>query len=238
MKYSMLIMLFLSAVSGLVQAVNPEVTLHVSGAVNGTIVLELYPDKAPITVANFIGYVKSGFYDGLIFHRVIPDFMIQGGGYNPSLVRQTTGDPILNESTNGLANLRGMIAMARTPYPHSATAEFFINHADNSFLNFGSLVYDNYQNTYYYGVGYCVFGRVISGMNVVDAIASVPTKTVGTMANVPLNTVLIQSAVMTVDVPVCEDSLEGDINGDCRVDLQDLLKLAQNWMVSNVIVTE
>jgi len=234
MKQYMLIVVFLSAVSGIASAVNPEVTLQVSGAVQGTIVLELYPDKAPITVANFLGYVKSGFYDGLIFHRVMPGFMIQGGGYSPALVKKTTGPAILNESTNRLANLRGTIAMARTPYPHSATAEFFINHVDNPDLNFGGLVYDGYQS-YYYVPGYCVFGRVISGLDVVDAIAAVPTTTVGSMANVPLTAVVIQSAAVTVDVPVCAEKLEGDINGDCRVDFEDLHRLALNWLETNEI---
>jgi len=229
-------MLFLSAVSGIAQAVNPEVTIQISGAVSGTIVLELYPDKAPVTVANFIGYVKSGFYDGLIFHRVIPDFMIQGGGYDPSLVKQATGDPILNESTNGLSNMRGTIAMARTPYPHSATAEFYINHQDNSYLDFGAIAYNG--NIAYYNAGYCVFGKVLNGMEVVDAIASVPTTTVGSMANVPQNNVIIQSAAMTVEVPVCAEPLEGDINKDCTVDLQDLLLMARNWMVSNEVSPE
>ncbi len=236
MKQYMLIVVFLSAVSGIASAVNPEVTLQVSGAVQGTIVLELYPDKAPITVANFLGYVKNGFYNGLIFHRVIPGFMIQGGGYNPALVKQATGPAILNESTNGLANLRGTIAMARTPYPHSATAEFFINHADNPALNFGGLVYDGYQS-YYYVPGYCVFGRVISGLDVVDAIAAVPTTTVGSMANVPQTAVVIQSAAVTVDVPVCAEKLEGDINGDCRVDFEDLQRLALNWLENNAVTS-
>lgn len=236
MKYSVLIMLFLSAVSGIAQAVNPEVTIQITGAVTGTIVLELYPDKAPVTVANFIGYVKSGFYDGLIFHRVIPDFMIQGGGYDPSLVKQATGDPILNESTNGLSNMRGTIAMARTPYPHSATAEFYINHQDNSYLDFGAIAYNG--NIAYYNAGYCVFGKVLNGMEVVDAIASVPTTTVGSMANVPQTNVIIQSAAMTVEVPVCTEPLEGDINKDCWVNLQDLLLMARNWMVSNEVSPE
>lgn len=233
----MLIMLFLSAVLGIAQAVNPEVTIQITGAVSGTIVLELYPDKAPVTVANFIGHVKSGFYDGLIFHRVIPGFMIQGGGYDISLVKQAAGTPILNESTNGLSNERGTIAMARTYQPHSATTEFFINHQNNSHLDFGALAYDgNY--TYYYTVGYCVFGKVINGMEVVDAIAAVPVKTVGSMADVPQNNVIIQSAAMTVEVPVCAEPLEGDINKDCRVDLQDVLLMARNWMVTNEVSPE
>lgn len=236
MKYSVLIMLFLSAVSGIAQAVNPEVTIQISGAVSGTIVLELYPDKAPVTVANFIGYVKSGFYDGLIFHRVIPDFMIQGGGYDPSLVKQATGVPILNESINGLSNVRGTIAMARTYQPHSATTEFYINHQDNNYLDFGAIAYNG--SIAYYNAGYCVFGKVINGMEVVDAIASVPTTTVGSMANVPQNNVIIQSAAMTVEVPVCAEPLEGDINKDCTVDLQDLLLMARNWMVSNEVSPE
>lgn len=237
MKYYVLIMLFLSAVLGIAQAVKPEVTLEISGAITGTIVLELYPDKAPVTVANFLNYVKTGFYDGLIFHRVLPNFMIQGGGYNPSLVKQETGAPILNESINGLLNLRGTVAMARTPYPHSATAEFFINHINNSFLDFGAVAYDGNSNAYY-SAGYCVFGRVIRGMDIVDAIALVPTKTVGSLANVPQNSIIIQTAAITVEAPVCAEQLEGDINGDCTVDLHDFLLMAQNWMITNETTSE
>ena len=143
----------------------------------GDIALELYPDDAPVTVANFLNYVNDGFYDGQIIHRVISDFVIQGGLFNQNLERITpTFGAIVNESYNGLKNLRGTIAMARTVEPHSATSQFFINHVDNQFLDFGEIAYDSSNNAYY-KVGYCVFGRVIEGMNVVDAIAVTPTTT-------------------------------------------------------------
>jgi cyclophilin family peptidyl-prolyl cis-trans isomerase len=136
----------------------------------GTIVIELYPTEAPATVANFLNYVDKGYYDGLIFHRVIPDFMIQGGGFTPDFKERETGldAPIENESANGLPNEPGTIAMARTGDPHSATSQFFINVADNAALNHGQTLD---------GWGYTVFGKVIEGMEVVDAIKDVPTKT-------------------------------------------------------------
>lgn len=149
----------------------------------GTIVVELNPQAAPITVENFLAYVNEGFYDGTIFHRVIPNFMIQGGGLTPDMRQKPTRGGIRNESRNGLKNLRGAIAMARTAAPDSATAQFFINHRDNPNLD-----YPNPD-----GVGYAVFGRVVEGMDVVDAIAQVPTHTVGMHANVPVDPVIIQS---------------------------------------------
>ncbi len=163
MKYYVLIMLFLSVLVGITQAVNPQVTLQITGGKSGTIVLELYKDKAPVTVANFLNYVQSGFYDGLIFHRVIEGFMVQGGGFDTDLNQKDTGPAILNESTNGLKNLYGTIAMARTRNPHSATSQFFINHGDNDFLDFGPVAYDGHNNAFYLA-GYCVFGKVISGI--------------------------------------------------------------------------
>jgi peptidyl-prolyl cis-trans isomerase A (cyclophilin A) len=224
-----------------VRAANPRVTLQISGAVSGTIVLEIYADQAPVTAANFINYVQSGFYNGLTFHRVIPGFMIQGGGFDTNLVQKATGPAIINESSNRLSNLRGTIAMARTTYTDSATSQFFINVADNPDLDYGYIV--SVPNAYTLQwvstaqIGYCVFGRVISGMNVVDAIAAVPTETVstpqGSMANVPVNDVIIQSATVTLQGPVCADKLAGDANGDCRVDLADLALMAQNWMECN-----
>ena len=129
----------------------------------GTIALELNAEKAPETVANFLQYANEDFYDGTIFHRVIDGFMIQGGGYTSDYARKETHEPILNESDNGLRNKRGTIAMARTGDPHSATAQFFINVADNDFLN--------YNNRW----GYAVFGRVVKGMKVVDSIRKVQT---------------------------------------------------------------
>lgn len=232
MKARFFILLILSAITGVSSGADPQVTLQISGAVNGSIVLELYADEAPVTVANFIDYVESGFYDGLIFHRVIENFMIQGGGFDPDLVPVTPGPAIINESTNGLSNVRGTVAMARTSAPHSATSDFFINHVDNLFLDFGSVVYDG-NNTAYYTAGYCVFGEVISGMTVVDAIAVLPTATEGGMDDVPVSDVIIQSA--TVNTPVCIEKLDGDIDGDCDVDLADFVRLAGNWLECNSI---
>jgi cyclophilin family peptidyl-prolyl cis-trans isomerase len=145
----------------------PKVAMETSF---GTIVLQLYPDKAPKTVENFLSYVDKGFYDGLIFHRIIPTFMIQGGGFSQEWEQKEEGlgEPIQNEADNGLKNTKGTIAMARTGDPHSATAQFFINVADNAALNHGQT-----QD----GWGYTVFGKVIEGMDVVDKIKSVPTKT-------------------------------------------------------------
>ncbi|NIA17044.1 MAG: hypothetical protein GWO86_01730 [Planctomycetes bacterium] len=216
-------MLILSAAAADTPAVNPQVTLQVTGSVSGNIVLELYPDKAPVTVGNFIDYVRSGFYDGLIFHRVIENFMIQGGGYDPNMVRKTPGEAIINESSNGLSNLAGTIAMARTPDPHSATSEFFINHVDNLGLDYGTIAYNGQEA--YYKVGYCVFGRVISGMSVVNAIAALPTTN-----DRPDEDVIIQSAAVTLQVPFCTEKLPGDIDSDCDVDTVDLLKFAIQWL--------
>lgn len=160
----------------------------------GDIELALDDVAAPITVANFVSYVNDGFYNGLLFHRVIADFVIQGGGYDQSLNQiAPTYAPIVNESYNGLKNLRGTLAMARTTEPHSATSQFFINHVDNQFLDFGEIVYDGMGNAYY-TVGYCVFGEVIEGMDVVDAIAGVATETVSPMTDVPVIDVVINNA--------------------------------------------
>jgi peptidyl-prolyl cis-trans isomerase B (cyclophilin B) len=150
----------------------------------GDIVIELNEEKAPITVANFRRYAEEGFYDGTIFHRVIKGFMIQGGGFTSDLQRKNTHDPIQNEAANGLSNERGTIAMARTSDPHSATSQFYINHADNTFLN-----YVPQQND-----GYAVFGRVVEGMDVVDEIADVSTGILAAMEDVPLEPVFILSA--------------------------------------------
>jgi peptidyl-prolyl cis-trans isomerase A (cyclophilin A) len=164
----------------------PTVTLDTS---MGKIVIELDPEMAPITVKNFLGYVKNGFYDGLIFHRVIPGFMIQGGGFNPEMVEKANGKSIKNESNNGLGNSRGTIAMARGPQANSATCQFFINVRSNASLNFGG------PN----GVGYAVFGKVIEGMKVVDAIVSVPRTTKisnrgAALENNPVTAIVIKSA--------------------------------------------
>ncbi len=151
----------------------------------GTIELELFYDKAPITTKNFVDYVKSGFYDGTIFHRVIKHFVIQGGGLTPALVQKRTNAPIQNEADNGLSNDIGTIAMARTSNPHSAPAQFFINTDNNTFLNFRSKDLD--------GWGYCVFGKVVSGMDVIAKIESVPTG----RGDIPVETILIEKATCT-----------------------------------------
>ncbi len=225
-----LFMVILSAFAVESFAANPQVTLHVTGAVTGDIVLELYPDKAPVTVTNFINYTRSGFFDGLIFHRVIDEFMIQGGGYDANMVKKTPGDAIINESTNGLSNLIGTVAMARTPYPHSATSEFFINEVDNLFLDFGGIIYDPQNNTYY-KPGYCVFGKVINGMGVVHNIAALPTQDVNDpYPDKPLDDIIIESATVTLEVPYCAEKLKGDVDGDCDVDADDLMKFSIQWL--------
>jgi peptidyl-prolyl cis-trans isomerase B (cyclophilin B) len=152
----------------------------------GAITLELDAAKAPKTVANFLAYVKAGHYDGTIFHRVIDGFMIQGGGFLPGMRQKPTNAPIENEAANGLKNLRGTIAMARTQDPHSATAQFFINVADNDFLDFRAPTGN--------GWGYCVFGRVVEGMDVVDKIKSVRTGSRGFHQDVPLEDIVIEKA--------------------------------------------
>jgi peptidyl-prolyl cis-trans isomerase A (cyclophilin A) len=149
----------------------------------GEIKIELDAEKAPITVENFLGYVDDGFYDGTIFHRVIPDFMVQGGGMNPDMGPKPTKAPIQNEADNGLENDRGTLAMARTAAKDSATAQFFINLKSNDFLNHGVRDF-----------GYAVFARVVEGMDVVDKIAAVPTSNKGMHQNVPAEPVLIVSA--------------------------------------------
>jgi len=166
-------------------AADPQVDLKTSA---GTIRLELYPGKAPKTVANFLQYVKDGHYDGTLFHRVIDGFMIQGGGFDASYKQKATRDPIQNEARNGLKNDLGTIAMARTNAPHSASAQFFINVKDNDFLNAAAA-----QD----GWGYAVFGRVISGMDVVTKIAKLPTGPGGPFrSDVPRTAVVIQSATV------------------------------------------
>ena len=152
----------------------------------GAIELQLDGGSAPGTVSNFIAYVEGGHYDGILFHRVIPNFMIQGGGMRAGLVENPTRAPIENEADNGLKNLRGTIAMARTQDPHSATAQFFINLKDNSFLD--------HTEKSPAGWGYAVFGQVISGMDVVDQIASVETGSVGYHEDVPIDDVIIEHA--------------------------------------------
>jgi peptidyl-prolyl cis-trans isomerase B (cyclophilin B) len=159
---------------------NPQVIMETS---KGTIVLEVFPDEAPETVKNFLQYVRWGHYDGTLFHRVIPNFMIQGGGFSPDMKRKNTEVPIQNEADNGLKNKRGTVAMARTPDPHSATDQFFINTKNNSFLN--------HKSTTTRGWGYTVFGKVVEGMDVVNAISGVKTAKKGRMSNVPVEPVKI-----------------------------------------------
>lgn len=161
---------------------NPQVTFETS---LGTLKIELYSDKAPVTVRNFLDYVAAGHYDNTIFHRVIPNFMVQGGGFEPGMRQKSTRPPIVNESGNGLKNERGTLAMARTSDPDSASAQFFINTVNNDFLNKAS-ARD--------GVGYCVFGKVIEGMDVVDKISGVATTTRSGHQNVPQTDVVVRSA--------------------------------------------
>jgi len=162
---------------------NPKVVLETS---KGQIVIELYLQKAPETVVNFLDYVDAKFYDGTIFHRVIPNFMIQGGGFTSDMKRKPGKGPIKNEADRGLKNDRGTIAMARTGDPHSATAQFFINSANNDFLD--------HKNKTQQGWGYAAFGKVIEGMKVVDAISAVKTTKRGGYRDVPVEPVVIKSA--------------------------------------------
>ena len=154
----------------------------------GTIILELDEEKAPLTVANFVEYAKSGFYDGTIFHRVIPGFMVQGGGFEPGMTQKPTRDPVKNEADNGLKNDLGSIAMARTPDPDSATAQFFINAKDNGFLDYTA---PNPQ-----GWGYCVFGKVTEGLDVVQEIEKVATGNNGGHQDVPVEDVVIEKVTV------------------------------------------
>ncbi len=169
---------------------HPRVALRTS---KGTIVLELYPDKAPRTVENFLRYVKEGFYAGTVFHRVIPGFVIQGGGLTADLQPKPTHPPIPNEATNGLSNRRGTVAMARTMVVDSATSQFFVNLKDNLFLD--------HRDETPRGYGYAVFGRVVEGMDVVDAIASVPTGIVRGFRDVPKEPVVIEAAEILEGAP-------------------------------------
>lgn len=163
-------------------AANPKVEIQTN---HGSIQLELYPEKAPKTVENFLAYVKDGFYDGTIFHRVIAGFMIQGGGFDQNFIQKPTRQPVENEAANGLKNKTGTIAMARTSEPHSATSQFFINVADNDFLDYTAPTQRGY--------GYTVFGKVIAGMSVVNKIALISTGAQGPFASdVPRSAVVIE----------------------------------------------
>jgi len=158
----------------------PVVVIETS---RGSIRAELWPDKAPATVAEFLQYADAGFYDGLVFHRVIDGFMIQGGGFDGDLQRKATRDPIRNEARPDTPNNRGTLAMARTRAVHSATSQFYINLADNPFLN--------HKDDTPQGYGYCVFGKVVSGMEVVDAIGKAETKRSGPFQNLPVEPIVI-----------------------------------------------
>ena len=171
---------------------NPQVELHIASgeadkAINGIITLELDQEKAPDSVANFLSYVKKGHYDNTIFHRVIPDFMVQGGGFEPGMKQKSVDEPIENEAKNGLKNDNYTVAMARTNAPHSATAQFFINVANNGFLNHTA------PNAS--GWGYAVFGKVVAGTEVVDKIKAVKTGNKGGHGDVPVTDVVIEKAV-------------------------------------------
>jgi len=182
---SIMVVLMVSLASGAADkpGENPKVVLDTT---KGKIVIELYLQKAPETVVNFLSYVDSKFYDGTIFHRVIPNFMIQGGGFTADMQRKPGKGPIKNEADKGLKNERGTIAMARTGDPHSATAQFFINTVNNDFLN--------HKNKTQQGWGYAAFGKVIKGMDVVDAISAVKTKRYQQFRDVPADPVVIKSA--------------------------------------------
>ncbi|SIN90231.1 peptidyl-prolyl cis-trans isomerase B (cyclophilin B) [Sulfurivirga caldicuralii] len=169
---------------------NPKVIFHTN---KGDITIELYPEKAPKTVENFLRYAKEGFYNGTIFHRVIPGFVIQGGGHTPDMDRKPTHEPIENEADNGLKNEKYTLSMARTMDPHSATSQFFINLNDNAFLDFRSKDMD--------GWGYAVFGKVVDGTDTVDAIARVPTGNYAGHQDVPMEPIIIEST----------DVIEGDM---------------------------
>jgi peptidyl-prolyl cis-trans isomerase B (cyclophilin B) len=162
------------------------VVLHTN---HGDITLALDAEDAPATVANFLQYVRDGHYDNTLFHRVIPNFMIQGGGFGPGMNQKPTRAPVANEAGNGLKNTRYTVAMARTPEPHSATAQFFINVADNAFLD--------YKGPSPQGYGYCVFGKVVEGTDIVDRIAGVATARSGMHENVPVSDVVITRAEET-----------------------------------------
>lgn len=191
---SALSLVMLALVSGAAQAAddaapapagateNPVVVIETS---KGTIEAELFADKAPISVANFLAYTKDGFYDGTIFHRVIPSFMVQGGGFTAEMEKKPTKAPIKNEATNGLANEPGTLAMARTSIVDSATAQFFINTKNNQFLN--------HKDTTPRGYGYAVFGKVTEGMEVVQKIEDARTTTKNGMRDVPVETITIES---------------------------------------------
>jgi cyclophilin family peptidyl-prolyl cis-trans isomerase len=191
MKSKLVAMLFALAVSAPAVAADPQVEFKTN---LGTIVVELYPDKAPKSVASFLQYVKDGHYNGTIFHRVIPGFMVQGGGFTPDMAQKPTRAPVPIESNNGLKNDIGWLAMARTPDPNSATSQFFINVANNGFLNYPG------QD----GYGYTVFGKVVKGMDVVNKMVGVPTGRRGPHGDVPQQNIVIEQATLVGAKPTAK----------------------------------
>lgn len=187
MRSKILLFLFLLVTSIAAQAANPQVEFRTN---KGTFVVELYPDKAPKTVANFLQYVESNFYPGTVFHRTIDRFVIQGGGFTADMQQKLTMPPVINESNNGLKNEPGTLAMARAFDPNSGTSQFFINLDDNKFLNY-------YKPDPHY-IGYCVFGKVIRGMDVVKNIGKTPTHTLGQLTDVPLEPIVIETIGLLV----------------------------------------
>ena len=182
LTFALLLLPLLAAFTVSAQGQNPQVVVKTS---MGSFTIELYPDKAPQTVKNFLMYVDEGFYAGTIFHRVIDGFMIQGGGLDGTMTKKKTAAPVVNEAANGLKNAVGTVAMARTSEPNSATAQFFVNVKDNGFLD--------YRDSSPEGIGYCVFGKVVQGMDVVERIKVVPTGVKNGMSNVPTTPVVIES---------------------------------------------
>ena len=178
----LLLLPFLAAFTASAQSANPSVVVKTS---MGSFTIELFPDKAPETVKNFLQYVDEGFYSGTIFHRVIDGFMVQGGGLDKNMTKKATRAPIVNEAGNKLKNTVGTVAMARTGEPNSATAQFFVNVKDNAFLD--------YRDSSREGIGYCVFGKVVQGMDVVNRIKAVPTGVKNGMRDVPVTPVVIES---------------------------------------------
>lgn len=180
-----ILFLMMTGCNAMNETTNPSITMKTN---KGDVVIELYQDKAPKTVANILKYVEEGFYNGTVFHRVIPGFMIQGGGFTEDMSQKKTHAPVENEANNGLKNDVGTVAMARTPDPHSATAQFFINVKDNDFLNFSAPTSR--------GWGYCVFGKVTDGLDVVQSIEGVDTGNRAGHQDVPLEAVVIESVTV------------------------------------------
>ena len=189
MKFKNLLLCGILLIASISAFAAPSVEFQTS---QGNFTVELYPEKAPKTVANFLQYVKDGFYENTIFHRVINHFMIQGGGFERDLSEKSTRAPIANEASNGLLNELGTIAMARTADPDSAAAQFFVNLTDNQFLNYVGSDPDQ--------IGYCVFGRVTSGIEVVQKIGLVQTNTVGRNSDVPVKPIIIKSVKLLGEV--------------------------------------